>query len=372
MEKKYSILQVCVDLDGGGVDRYLYNYCTRIDNIHFDFVKVDRGITGFLEPLLEERGSIIYKVPRINGNIKRNYEILKDIMTRNCYDAVHVHLGYMGFLALKCARDCGIKTRIVHAHSAYEPENFKMYLKRKFFTLLTKKYATHLAACGIDAGIWTWGNQENVKVINNAILIDKYKFSESVRDRVRKEMQLNEETLVFANVGRIGFQKNQQRLLEIFAEIKKTVENCQLWLIGNREYSDSEWEPRKKELGIENDIKELGVRTDVQELLNAMDVFVFPSRYEGLPFALVETQCNGLPCLCADTVTKYLKVGENLEFLSLEESNEMWASKAINLANRRHDGSGYKDVVEAGFDLDTEAKILSEYYIATIMENVKK
>ena len=79
MEKKYSILQVCVDLDGGGVDRYLYNYCTRIDNIHFDFVKVDRGFTGFLEPLLEERGSIIYKVPRINGNIKRNYEIINKI-----------------------------------------------------------------------------------------------------------------------------------------------------------------------------------------------------------------------------------------------------------------------------------------------------
>ena len=372
---KYRILQVCVDLDGGGIDRYLYNYCTRIDDIHFDFVKVDRGITGMLEPLFEERGSKIFSVLPQSAGFRDNYRRMKTIMMNGHYDAVHVHLGYMGFLALLCAKRCGIKTRIVHAHIANEPESKITRLKRALFTPLTKWAATDLAACGVDAAKWQWGenayNKGQAKVINNAIDTKKFTFNEEYRLRIRKDFSLEDSTLVFGNVGRIGYQKNQIRLLEIFAEIKNIHPDSQLWLVGNREYSVELWNNKKRELKLGEEVKELGIRNDVPELLNAMDAFVFPSLYEGLPFTLVETQCNGLPSISADTVTSLVKVGDCLSFCSLSQSNEAWAKLAVDKAKEGHKQKAVADVIAGGYDLDTEANHLREYYIDLINQYAK-
>lgn len=373
--KKYRILQVCVDLDGGGIDRYLYNYCTRIEDIHFDFVKVDRGIVGMLEPLFEERGSKIFSVQPQSAGFRDNYKRMKTIMMNGRYDAVHVHLGYMGFLALLCAKRCGIKTRIVHAHIANEPESKATRLKRAIFTPLTKWAATDLAACGVDAAKWQWG--ENVykngkaKVINNAIDTKKFTYNKESRQRIRKDFSLEDTTLVFGNVGRIGHQKNQLRLLEIFAEIKKIHPDSQLWLVGNREYSEEQWNIKKREFKLGKEVKELGIRNDVPELLNAMDAFVFPSLYEGLPFTLVETQCNGLPSISADTVTSLVKVGDCLSFCSLNQSNEVWAQLSVGEARRGHSPQSVNDVIKGGYDLDTEANHLREYYIDLLNRHAK-
>lgn len=371
--KRYKILQVCVDLDGGGVERYLFNYCTRIPNIHFDFVKVDRGITGMLEPLFIENGSKIFSVPPQSKGFKANYRILKSIMKNEQYDAIHVHLGYMSFLALLCAKKSGIQTRIVHAHIANEPENMVMRIKRYIFTPLTKLLATNLAACGVDAAKWVWGKRRyesgDVKVINNAINTRKYSFDKELRTKIRKDFNITDSTLLFANVGRIGYQKNQLRLLEIFAEIKKLYSNSQLWLIGNREYSDEEWNMKKQSLGLQDEVKELGIRKDVPELLNAMDAFVFPSLFEGLPFTLVETQCNGLPSISSDTVTSLVKVSDILRFCSLESSNAEWATLSIKEAQRGHDSKSVQDIINGGYDIETEAKKLNSYYIKAISQN---
>ena len=373
--KKYRILQVCVDLDGGGIDRYLYNYCTRIEDIHFDFVKVDRGIIGMLEPLFEERGSKIFSVLPQSAGFRDNYKRMKTIMMNGRYDAVHVHLGYMGFLALLCAKRCGIKTRIVHAHIANEPESKATRLKRAIFTPLTKWAATDLAACGVDAAKWQWG--ENVykngkaKVINNAIDTKKFTYNKESRQRIRKDFSLEDTTLVFGNVGRIGHQKNQLRLLEIFAEIKKIHPDSQLWLVGNREYSEEQWNIKKREFKLGKEVKELGIRNDVPELLNAMDAFVFPSLYEGLPFTLVETQCNGLPSISADTVTSLVKVSDCLSFWSLSQSNGAWAKIAVDMANEGHKQKAAADVIAGGYDLDTEAKHLRKYYIDLINQHAR-
>lgn len=372
-EKKYRILQICVDLDGGGIDRYLYNYCTRIDSIHFDFVKVDRGIIGFLEPILEARGSNIYSVPRQNGHVWENYAKLKDIITNGHYDAVHVHLGYMGFIALLCAKNCGVKTRIVHAHTAYEPESFKMKLKRVVFTILTRLFATNLAACGIDAAIWMWGKKtyENgkSKVINNAIETERFTFNEAIRIAKRQQMGVGNDTIVLGNVGRVGPQKNQLRLLEIFAEYKKMNSNSELWLVGNREYPDDVWYNKVSELKLVDSVKMLGVRKDVPELLNAMDVFVFPSVYEGLPFTLVETQCNGLPALSSTAVTKHVKFTDEIEYLSLKDSDMIWVNNIDRLAKRGHNPQGAALVYSAGYDIEIESQKLKQYYIDLISTN---
>lgn len=368
-----KILQVCVDLDGGGIDRYLYNYCSRIKDIQFDFAIVENNKIGILEAPIRALGCNIYRVPRQSVGPKQNYAALKKIMTENKYDAVHVHLGYKGALALWCAKKCGIKIRIVHAHIAAEPEGLRQRVIRRFMTFLTKRFATDLAACGNDAARWLWGKKtfEKGKVVvhHNAIDTKEYMFSLENRATVRQALGIGEGTLAVGHVGRICEQKNQKRLIEIFSEIRKINPNAQLLMVG---FGGDDYEDlvrrRAEELGISREIRFLGVRDDVKKLLSAFDVFVFPSTYEGLPFTLIETQCNGLYTVASTAVTPEVKLGECVEFLNLDDSDAVWAKKALNLSRRSHNTDAFHRVIDGGYDIDTEAKKLREYYLATIRQ----
>lgn len=366
-----SVLQVCVDLDGGGIDRYLYNYCTRIKKIDFDFAAVDNK-NGILEEPLRKLGFTIYKVPRITKGIRKNYNALKEIMSRKHYDAVHVHLGFYGLLALIAAKRAGVKTRIVHAHIAFVPESFKGRVVRKVLTYITKYFATNLAACGIDAAKWVWGEKtyEDGKVIvhNNAINTSLYKYNSDMRLSVRKDLGITDSTLLVGHVGRLCEQKNQKRLVEIFAEIVKQVPDSKLVLLGFREVG-YDVDSVISKYGLQEKVMVLGVRNDIPHLLNAMDVFVFPSKYEGLPFTLIETQCNGLHAISASTVSAYVKVSSCVDFLPLQAANEEWAEKSISLSKLGHDPKAVDDVIAGGYDLDVEADKLKEYYLRMIRTN---
>lgn len=362
------ILEVCVDLDGGGIDRYLLNYCSRIPEIHFDFAVVDNKI-GILEPQLEALGCHIYRVPRQRQGIRANYNAIKEILTQNTYDAVHVHLGYRGAVALWCAKRCGIKTRIVHAHIAAEPESIKQKMIRKGFTVLVKGLATHLAACGVDAAKWVWGKkayaQGKVTIHNNAIETAKYAYSAEARTAVRAELGIADATLVVGHVGRLSAQKNQLRLLDIFGEIHHLRPDSVLLLVGRGDLEEAV-RTKAEEMGLSDAVRLLGVRDDVPRLLSAFDTFVFPSTHEGLPFTLIETQCNGLPAVSADTVTPLVKLGEDVHFLSLAQCDADWAQAALAAAERGHDPAGARRVAEAGYDIDREAARLRDYYIKAI------
>ena len=366
------ILEVCVDLDGGGIDRYLLNYCSRIPEMQFDFAVVDSKI-GILEPQLEALGCRIFRVPRQSHGIRANYHAIKKILMDTHYDAVHVHLGYRGAVALWCAKQCGVKTRIVHAHIAAEPESTKQRLVRKGFTVLVKRLATHLAACGVDAAKWVWGEktyaQGKVIIHNNAIETAKYAYSEEIRRTVREDLGLNETTLVVGHVGRLCAQKNQLRLLDIFEDVHRMRPDSVLLLVGRGE--QEEFIRRKiEELGLSDAVRLLGVRDDVSQLLSAFDVFVFPSTHEGLPFTLIETQCNGLPAISADTVTPLVKLGENVQFLSLSECDDVWAQTALIAAEQGHDVHGADCVADAGYDINREAQRLRDYYFDAIEAGV--
>ena len=366
-----KILEVCVDLDGGGIDRYLLNYCSRIKEIHFDFAVVDSK-KGILEPEIEKLGSNIFRVPRQSKSVIANYKAMKKIISENNYDAVHIHLGYRSAVALFCAKMCGVKTRIVHAHIAAEPEGFKKKAVRYVNTVLVKTLATHLAACGVDAAKWVWGRNafEKGKVIvhNNAIQTEKYAFSVENRDAVRRELGIADGTFVVGHVGRLCDQKNQMRLIDIFSKICYANSDSLLVLVGRGERK-ADIEQKVSELGIKDKVLLLGVRDDVQKLLSAFDVFVFPSTHEGLPFTLIETQCNGLYAVSADTVTPFAKIGECVRFLSLNDSDEKWAQTAVEISKAGHKADGYEAVAAAGYDLEIEAEKLRKYYFNCVKAN---
>lgn len=367
------ILEVCVDLDGGGIDRYLLNYCSRIPEIQFDFAVVDNKI-GILEPQLEALGCHIYRVPRQRNGVRANYNAIKKILTETHYDAIHVHLGYRSVVALWCAKRCGVNTRIVHAHIAAEPETTKQKLIRKGFTVLVKRLATHLAACGVDAAKWVWGEKTYAKgkivIHNNAIETAKYAYSAECRTAVRAELGIADDALVVGHVGRLCAQKNQLRLLDIFGEIRRHRPDAVLLLVGRGDL-DEAIQRKAKEVGLSDAVRLLGVRDDVPQLLSAFDTFVFPSTHEGLPFTLIETQCNGLPAVSADTVTPLVKLGEDVRFLSLDESDVVWAQAALAAAKRGHDLEGACRVAQAGYDIDREALRLRDYYMKAIEAGTK-
>lgn len=368
------ILEICVDLDGGGIDRYLMNYCSRIPEIQFDFAVVDDNKIGILEPQLEALGCCIYRVPRQRNGVRANYDAIKKILTETHYDAVHVHLGYRSAVALWCAKRCGVNTRIVHAHIAAEPETTMQMLFRKGFTVLVKRLATHLAACGVDAAKWVWGEKAYAKgkvvIHNNAIETAKYAYSAAHRAAVRSELGLADDSLVVGHVGRLCAQKNQLRLLDIFDEIRRHRPDAVLLLVGRGDL-DEAIRRKAEEMGLLDAVRLLGVRDDVPQLLSAFDTFVFPSTHEGLPFTLIETQCNGLPAVSADTVTPLVKLGEDVQFLSLDESNAVWAQAAQAAAERGHNAAGVCIVAEAGYDIDREALRLRDYYMKAIEAGTK-
>ena len=364
-----KVLEICTALDGGGVDRYLLNYCSRIKDVHFDFVVVD-GKEGILEAPLKELGFGIFRVPRLTKGVVKNYSALKKIMKEGKYDVVHSHLGHKSIIALWCAKMCGINVRITHAHIAFVPENAVSKMIRKVCTAVTKRLSTGLIGCGVDAGIWLWGKKDydlgKVTVLNNAIETEKYAFSKDASEELRRELNLGD-ALVFGSIGRISMQKNQTFALETFNEIVKLHPNSVMIFIGRGE-REEELRKRACELGIEDKVRLLGIRDDVPRLLSVMDVMLFPSLYEGLPFTLVEAQCNGLYTLCSDTVTDLVKYSDTIVFKGLECSYKEWAEHAIRLSSKGHLESGREETISAGYDIDCEAEKLKEYYVKKVKE----
>lgn len=285
------------------------------------------------------------------------------------YDAVHVHLGYKGAVALLCAKNCGIYTRISHAHIANEPESVVQMLFRKGMSTVVKMLSTSLIGCGVDAAKWVWGtntyDRGRVTIMNNAIDTAKYAFSPQVRDEVRKELGIDKKTFVVGHIGRLSAQKNQLRLLDIFKKIVEIRPDSILLLIGRGEL-ENEIRRKVERLGLRDHVRLMGVRDDVPRLLNVMDVFVFPSTHEGLPFTLIETQCNGLPAISANTVTSMVKIGNCVQFLPLEQSDLVWAETALRVSQDGHSSDEYKRVAAAGYDINVEADKLKKYYYKAV------
>ena len=356
-----KVLEIGVDFDGGGIDRYLYNNCTRIKDVEFEFVIIQRSYIGVLEEEMIQRGYRLYKIPSLHSGVIKHLKALRKIFKNNTYDIVHFHLGYKGLLDIVLACFCGVKVRVAHSHLAYIPMSKKQNLIKKICSSITIKLSSSLAACGYDAAIWMWGenNINRVEILNNAIPTDKYAFSDEIRSRLREELGLKG-IFVVGHVGRLSEQKNQIRLLSIFKEIIKNRPNSKLLLVGDGEMEE-DIKNQINKLRLNESVLLLGVRSDVPDLLNVFDVFVFPSVYEGLPFTLIEAQCNGLPILSSDAVTKHVLVSNCLEFMPLSASNEEWAQKAL-LMDKGHNIDAVKDVIEAGYDIDKEANHLRNYY----------
>lgn len=360
-----KVLHELGNLDGGGVARLLYDYYRYMDReeVHFDFLIYDFYKEGILEKPLEELGAKIYKIPSRQSDKNRCDSMMKKIICEGQYDTVHSHRGPQGYYFLSCAKKCGVKKRIIHSHLAQPNPTAIRRIKNAILLQADKWVATDLFACGLDAGIAMWGKHDvdngKVHIMTNAIDADKFTFSDSVRQRKRKELGLANEFTI-GIVGRIEEQKNYPFLIDVFLEVLKEEPNAVL-LIAGRGTEEEKIKCLAQEKKVEENILFLGIRSDVPELLNAFDVFVLPSLFEGLPVVLVEAQASGLPEVVSDTITTEMAVTDLISYMPLRNPTA-WSKKILSCKSEKRERYS-KIVGDSGYGICTQAKNMERYYL---------
>lgn len=364
MEKKpIRVLQIIGDVVGGGVEQVILNYYRHIDRneVQFDFVLHNGALKSYVDNI-ESLGGKVYKITPYKSNpVKTVLEMYKII--KGNYKIVHSNINALSVFPLFAAYLAGVPVRILHNHSTdtkAEPlRTFVKHLLRPFARLFANEYW----ACSKLAGEWMYGKQAvadgKVTIINNAIDLKQFAFDEAKRNKLRKELGL-QDCFVIGHVGRFMKQKNHDFLVDIFAEVAKKQDNAKLLLIGDGPLRE-QIENKVKTLGLNEKVIFTGVRSDVADLYNAMDVFVLPSFYEGLPVVGVEVQANGLPFLCSSNVTREILISDRIELLKLEDGLKTWAEKILAYVNKKRIIAS-KDISKSGFDIEVEAKKLGERY----------
>lgn len=347
-------------LHRGGTEAVMLNYYRNMDKsrVHIDFLVHGFGQGEYDEEVLSAGSQIFHVVPK-GENYRENARQIREILRNNSYDAVHAHMDAGNAQVLKIAKQCGVPLRISHSHNtATQTEN---PLKKLYNSLEKKKirrYATHLFACSDMAGQWLYG--KGFTVIPNAIDTEKFAFDPEKRVEVRQRLKIAPEETVVGHMGRFCYQKNHGQLLRVFRALLQKVPNARLLLVGDGEIKD-EIQAKCVEMGIADRVLFTGAVATPADYMQAMDCFVLPSHFEGLPMVMVEAQAAGLPILASDAVTAKSKLTPLVHFLPLQESDEKWAQTLTELATvGRHD---YRtEIADKGFDIQVSAQKMQDFY----------
>jgi len=360
------VLQEVATMDAGGVERLLYDYYNHLggDEIAFDFVIFDREKEGIFEQPLREKGCRFHCVPRVQGLGLSYIRAVWKILREGRYQVVHAHRGSRSFFVLLLAWAAGVPVRIAHSHLAFEPDaNRIKHLKTVVFKRLCRIFATDLFACGDDAACFMWGSSDpgRVRKMTNAIDTKRFHRALASRDKVRAALGVSDE-FVLGTVARIDVQKNPMYLLKIAEAVRQSGRKAVLLVAGTGPM-EQEVKERAREMGLEGFVRFLGVREDIPELLAAMDLFLLPSLFEGLPVTLIETQASGLPALVSDRVTREMDKVGLIRFLPLDEDVSCWTNAVMKAENNENRGAYAQKVLEAGYDISDQAHKLGAFYL---------
>lgn len=359
------VLHSVSNMDRAGIETMIMNYYRHIDRnkVQFDFL-CNKQKPGAYDDEILKMGGRIFHSPGLNPLKWKQYEeSVIDILNNNKdIKIVHSHNGAFSLQAQIAAKKQGIKNRIVHVHGTKIDFNLKLPLKMLYKTKL-KKYANNYWGCGTEAVKYYFGqetiNSNNYLVIRNAIDEDRFIYNETKRNEIRSKYNLDSK-FVIGNVARFMKQKNHTFTLDLFKEIVEKEPNAVLVLLGDGELLD-EMKNKAKSLNIENSVMFLGNVNNVNEMYQAMDLFLLPSLFEGLPVVGIEAQAAGLKCVMSDTVTNEVAITENVQFIGLNRPINEWVDAILK--NRQYERKNMKDdIINAGYSIKEEAKKLQEIY----------
>lgn len=359
------IAQIIGKLRNGGVEAVVMNYYRNIDHdkIQYDFIIDEDSTNTDLQSEIMNLGGKVITIPPYQNQIAYQ-KALHELFRENHYPLVYSHINTLSVFPLFAAWRAGIPIRIAHNHSTAGKGEFKRNIMKYSLRPFAKLFPTHLCACSKFAGEWLFGkramNSGRVTVWPNAIDTSRFAYSEEIRGETRKYLKL-EDKFVVGHAGRFMKQKNHDFLIDIFSEIHKRRSDSVLLLAGDGPLMDK-ITAKVLSLGLNDSVIFVGSVKDMERYYQAMDVFILPSFYEGLPVVGSEVQVSGLPFLCSDTVTREVKFCENLHFMSLSKSAGEWAEEALRISEN-HVRRDMSDAArEHGFDIREQALKLQEWY----------
>ena len=382
MEGTTRILHVLGRLDRGGAETMVMNLYRHIDRsrMQFDFVIHTRDTCDYTEEIMALGGRIYSMVPfRASTALLYLRQWRRFFRAHPEYQIVHGHMRSTASLYLHEAKRAGCVT-LVHSHNTSSGSGLSALIKNMLQYPL-RFQADYLFACSRAAGVWLYGRRacetDRFHILYNGVEPERFRFREEVRQAKREELLPADgsaaDALVFLHIGRLERQKNHAFLLQIMARIVKHAPGAVLWLCGVGPLEE-QLRQQAKQYGIEGVVRFLGMRTDVPALMQAADVMVFPSLFEGLPVSLVEAQAAGLPVLMSDAVTEEVILTRLVHALPLHAGPVRWARAALAMAGgtRERPGSSapadraaYAETIgQSGYDATENAGEMTAFYEA--------
>lgn len=355
------VLHVVTYMGRGGLETMLMNYYRNIDRskVQFDFL-CHRDFEADYDLEILSLGGHIYHVPVLNPFSKAYFKSLDDFFKTHHYDIVHSHLDCMSAYPLEIAQENGVKVRIAHSHSKSQDKNLKypikLYSKKQI-----SKYATHLFSCGKEAGDWMFSGKPYT-ILNNAIDAEKYRYNKIVEKEIRDNLGIGKDEIVIGHVGRFNPPKNHEFIIDVFSVLHKKNINTKLVLVGTGA-DESKIMKKVESYGLKDDVLFLGNRSDVNKVLQCMDVFLFPSIYEGLPLSIVEAQAAGLPCVISSNVPKECIKTDRVFQYNLNKPLEFWADKVL-IASQIDKTDTLQQIIDSGFDIKQNSRKLQDFYLS--------
>lgn len=363
----------------GGQESYVINLLTHMD---LSNLSVDLCTPYYCDnenhrnTVIQHDGKVFeFGLPFLPGKSRKAIDApLRQFLKQHHYDVVHIHSGSTTFLSIaaKAAKQMGVSQVFVHSHATLEAVNWKKRLIRRYASCDMGKYADKVFACSRQAGEVRFIGEslKKLTVIKNGIDVNHFSYNPDVRKFTRALFEISESTLVVGHVGRLSPEKNHLFLINVFNKVVESGSDAVLLLVGDGPEKEK-LETRITELGLEDKVWLLGAQSDVAPYLQAMDVFVFPSIFEGLGIVAIEAQASGLPVIASDNVPVDAQITNEFRFLSLDAALDDWRD-AIIAGGKLHRTDCSKQVRIAGFDADDTASYIKELYLGIASESMRE
>ncbi|MEG1446708.1 MAG: glycosyltransferase family 1 protein [Ruthenibacterium sp.] len=357
------VLQVVPAMSCGGIENLIMNIYRNIDRtqVQFDFM-YHFSAPSFFDAEIEALGGHIYRM-----HVRDDYNLPCYLKALNVffkehpeYAVLHGHYSGFGMFYNAIAKKNGIQVRIGHSHNTMEESSFVGMID-KLMSRFFRYGVTDCMACSVAAGRYLFGKKE-FTVRPNSIDTAQFTFSAQIRSAIRAQLNLPADAPVYGHVGRFEQQKNHLFLIDTFAEILKKQPNASLLLVGDGTLKQACVE-KCNMLGITQAVHFLGVRSDTADLYSAMDVFLFPSLFEGFGIVALEAQANGLPCLISAGLPSEVCVTDLVTVLPLKSGAARWAEKAVTIHAGSMRESYASKVAHAGYDIKQDAAQLQSFYL---------